>query len=113
MRSLALILALAVAPAAGAAAVNFSITLDVAQATTALPGASGGGSGTATLNTASNLFSWNIGYSGLNGGEIGAHFHGGPPGAPGPIVLSLPSGSPKVGGETVSGGDETEILAGY
>jgi len=111
MRSLALILALAVAPAAGAAFVDFSISLSVDQATTALPGASGGGSGTATLDTASNLFSWNIGYGGLNGGEIGAHFHGGPPGAPGPIVLSLPSGSPKVGGETVSEGDETAILA--
>ena len=43
MRSLAVILALAVAPAAGAATVNFAITLDVDQATTAGPGAMGAG----------------------------------------------------------------------
>ncbi len=111
MRSLALILALAVAPAAGATVVNFEITLSVDQATTAGPGASGSGTGTATLDTDSNLFSWNISYGGLTGSESGAHFHSAPPGVPGPIVLPLPAGSPKVGSSTVSGGGEADILA--
>ncbi len=109
MRSLALILALAVAPSAYA--VDFSISLDVAQATTAQPGASGAGSGTATLDTATNLFSWNFSYSGLAGTENNAHFHLGAPGVPGGIQLGLPPGSPKVGSATVSAGDETDILA--
>ena len=64
------------------------------------------------LNTDSNLFSWDISYSGLAGSEIGAHFHSAPPGVPGGIVLTLPSGSPKLGSSTVSDLDETEILAG-
>ena len=112
MRSLALILALAVAPSAHAAIVNFSISLDVAQATTALPGASGGGSGTATLDTATNQFSWDFSYGGLTGTEVLAHFHVGAPGFPGGIVLPLPGGSPKIGGETVSGLQAADILAG-
>ncbi len=111
MRSLAVILALAVAPAAGAAIVDFSISLDVAQATTALPGASGGGSGTATLDTTTNQFSWNFSYGGLTGTETMAHFHLGAPGFPGGIVLPLPGGSPKIGGETVSGLQAADILA--
>ena len=111
MRSLALILALVVAPEAGAAIVDFEITLDVAQATTAGPGASGGGSGTATLDTATNQFSWNFSYGGLAGSELAAHFHLGAPGVPGGIVLPLPGGSPKVGSETVSELQEADILA--
>ncbi len=111
MRSLALILALAVAPSAHAAFVNFEITLDVDQATTALPGASGGGSGTATLDTATNQFSWNFSYGGIAGTEILAHFHVGALGVPGGIVLPLPGGSPKIGSETVSGLQAADILA--
>ncbi len=109
MPILLMVLVLSAAPSAYA--VDFSISLDVAQATTAQPGASGAGSGTATLDTATNLFSWNFSYGGLAGTENNAHFHLGAPGVPGGIQLGLPPGSPKIGSATVSAGDETDILA--
>ena len=104
-------LSLGTAPAAYAAIVNFEMSLDVAQATTAQPLASGSGSGTAMLDTDTNLFSWDISYVGLYGIENNAHFHLGAPGVPGGIQLGLPPGSPKIGSATVSAGDETDILA--
>ncbi len=109
MPILLMVLVLSAAPSAYA--VDFTISLDVAQATTAMPGASGSGSGTATLDTATNLFSWNFSYSGLAGSEILAHFHLGAPGVPGGIELGLPGGSPKMGSSTVSDVQEADILA--
>ncbi len=108
MPILLMVLVLSAAPSAYA--VNFSISLDVAQATTAMPGASGSGSGTATLDP-NNLFSWNFSYSGLAGNEILAHFHLGAPGVPGGIELGLSGGSPKIGSATVGAGDAADILA--
>ncbi len=104
-------LILCTAPAAYAAVVNFEMFLDVAQATTAQPLASGSGSGTATLDTATNLFSWNFSYSGLTGNELLAHFHLGAAGVPGGIELGLPGGSPKMGSATVNDVQEADILA--
>ncbi len=111
MRIRLMVLMLCIAPSAHAAIVDFSISLDVAQATTAMPGASGSGSGTATLDTTTNLFSWNFSYSGLAGTELIAHFHRAAPGVPGGIELGLPGGSPKVGSATVDAGDAADILA--
>ncbi len=105
-----MVLDLSAAPSAHAAIVDFSISLDVAQATTAEPNASGSGSGTATLDP-NNLFSWNFEYSGLAGSEILAHFHLGAPGVPGGIELGLPGGSPKMGSATVDDVQEADILA--
>ncbi len=110
MPILLMVLMLCIAPSAHAAIVDFSISLDVAQATTAEPGASGSGSGTATLDP-NNLFSWNFSYSGLTGNEILAHFHLGAPGVPGGVELGLPGGSPKIGSATVDAGDAADILA--
>ena len=104
-----MVLVLSAAPSAYA--VDFTISLDVAQATTAMPGASGSGSGTATLDTATNLFSWNFSYSGLAGTEVLAHFHLGAPGVPGGVELGLPGGSPKIGSATVDAGQAADILA--
>ncbi len=108
MPILLMVLVLSAAPSAYA--VDFTISLDVAQATTAAPGASGSGSGTATLDP-NNLFSWNFSYSGLTGNEILAHFHLGAPGVPGGVELGLPGGSPKIGSATVDAGDAADILA--
>ncbi len=111
MPILLMVLMLCTAPSAHAAIVDFSISLDVAQATTAQLGASGSGSGTATLDTATNLFSWNFSYSGLAGSESLAHFHLGAPGVPGGVELGLPLGSPKIGSATVDAGQAADILA--
>ncbi len=111
MPILLMVLMLCTAPSAHAAIVDFSISLDVAQATTAQPGASGSGSGTATLDTATNLFSWNFSYSGLAGTETMAHFHLGAPGVPGGVEHGLPGGSPKIGNATVTGIQAADILA--
>ncbi len=106
-----LLIVLVLSGAPSAYAVDFSISLDVAQATTAQPGASGSGSGTATLDTATNLFSWNFSYSDLAGSESLAHFHLGALGVPGGIELGLPGGSPKMGSATVAAGQAADILA--
>ncbi len=108
MPILLMVLVLSAAPSAYA--VDFSISLDVAQATTAQPGASGSGSGTATLDP-NNLFSWNISFSGLSAPELAAHFHLGAPGVSGDIVLPLPTGSPKIGSQTVDPNQAADILA--
>jgi len=97
---------------ASAAIENYTIALDVAQATTAAAGAAGSGTGTATLDTGTGLFSWSISFSGTTGTETIAHFHKGAVGVPGGVVLGLPVGSPKIGSSTVSGGDATDINAG-
>ena len=107
-----MVLVLSAAPSAYAVhEVVFLINLDVDQATTAMPGASGSGIGTASLDTATNLFSWNFSYGGLAGIELLAHFHLGAPGVPGGIELGLPGGSPKVGSATVNPGQAADILA--
>ncbi len=93
MPILLMVLVLSAAPSAYA--VDFTISLDVAQATTAMPGASGSGSGTATLDP-NNLFSWDFSFSGLTGSEIAAHFHLGAAGVPGGIEQGLAPGSPKI-----------------
>ncbi len=111
MPILLMVLMLCIAPSAHAAIVDFTISLDVAQATTANPGASGSGSGTAQLDTDTNLFSWDFSYSGLTGTEGLAHFHKAPPGVPGGIEHGLPGGSPKIGSTTVDAGDAADILA--
>ncbi len=108
MPILLMVLVLSAAPSAYA--VDFSISLDVAQATTAEPNASGSGSGTATLDP-NNLFSWNFSYSGLAGNELLAHFHLGAPGVPGDIELGLPTGSPKMGSATVDPNQAADIMA--
>ncbi|TDI99628.1 MAG: CHRD domain-containing protein [Deltaproteobacteria bacterium] len=111
MPILLMVLVLSAAPSAYA--VDFTISLDVAQATTAQPGASGSGMGTATLDTATNLFSWDFEYSDLAGAEVAAHFHKGAPGVPGAIESppDLLSGSPKIGSVTVDAGQAADILA--
>ena len=63
---------------AGADVVEFALTLDGSQEVPAVD-TPATGSGTATLNTETNLFSWNITFSGLKGNQTAAHFHGAAP----------------------------------
>ena len=54
---------------------NLMITIDGFQETPPT-GSTATGSGTATLDTVTGLFSWNISFSGLGSSQSAAHFHG-------------------------------------
>ena len=65
------------APATNAAIINLAATIDCAQANAgAGTGSAGTGTATMTLDTVTNLFSWNVSWSGLTGTAVAAHFHG-------------------------------------
>lgn len=86
--------------AAGAQAdvFHFNGPINVAQATTAQPGASGSGIHAFVLDTTARTLKYDIGYSGLAGTETAAHIHGPAlPGATAGVVYALPAGSPKNG----------------
>jgi glucose/arabinose dehydrogenase/plastocyanin len=91
---------------------DFTITVDGAQevpmATTPATG-----SGTATLDLVTNLFSWNITFSGLTGSQTAAHFHGAAnPCSNAGVRISLPNGSPIIGSAGLSASDAANVLAG-
>lgn len=107
----ALCLGAAAAPAAGEV-VDFSITIDASQETPA-NGSTATGTGTATLDTATNLFSWSISFSGLSSAENNAHFHGpAPQCVPAGVQIGLPLGSPIAGAATVTAQQASDILNG-
>src|SRR5262245_48761441 len=97
-----LALAFALANGAHAATFNFIMTLDGSQETPAVTTAATG-SGTATLDTDTNQFSWNVTFSGLSAPQTAAHFHGAALEcfATG-VQVGLPLGSPIVGSATVT-----------
>jgi len=73
----ALVLAIGLPGSTVAAIINFSATIDGAQANAgAGTGSPGTGSATMTLDTNTLLFSWNISWGGLTGTETVMHFHG-------------------------------------
>jgi hypothetical protein len=98
--------------------VNFTATLDQAQALpapTVVPGAAG--SATMSLDLGSNLFSWNIQWSGLSGPALAAHFHGpAPAGVNAGIQVNFGaiSGltSPSIGNAVISAAQATDVLNG-
>ncbi|MGB5716861.1 MAG: CHRD domain-containing protein [Gammaproteobacteria bacterium] len=106
------------ANSAGAAIINLQSTIDGAQANAgAGTGSSGTGFATMTLDDATNLFSWDISWSGLNGNISVAHFHG--PAAAGQnagvqVNFGAISGlsSPSIGSTTISDTQEADLLAG-
>ncbi|MFG0330737.1 MAG: PQQ-dependent sugar dehydrogenase [Phycisphaerales bacterium] len=108
----AAVAALGVGGAATADVFDFIITLDGSQEVPPVT-TPATGTGTATLDTDTNLFSWNVSFSGLNGSQTAAHFH-----APAPVCVSagvsigLPLGSPIVGSATVTEAQEQQILQG-
>ncbi len=97
---------------AGADVVEFAITLDGSQEVPPVD-TPANGSGAATLNTDTNLFTWNITFSGLKGNQTAAHFHGAAPiCVEAGIQIGLPLGSPIVGQDTLTAQQEADLLAG-
>lgn len=115
IRSIALlILTLTLIPAVVEADnVDFTTTMDCAQATTCtVPPCTGSGQGTFTLDTDTGEFSYNISYSNLSAPETVAHFHGpAAPGVPAGVAVSLPSGNPKIGSTTLTLNQQNDLLA--
>ena len=97
-----------------AATVNLISTIDGSQANAgAGTGSAGTGSATMTLDTITNLFSWNVGWSGLVN-ETAAHFHGRalPSENAGVQVNIGIAANPAIGSSTLSDAQETDLLAG-
>ena len=119
--AMALALALGTTPAA-AAQINFTVALDVAQATTAQPGASGSGTAVVSLDNVSNVLTWELKFSGLADGPnsaVAAHFHLGAVGVAGQIEIDIENAafkSPHVGSATITdllvATDFDDLLAG-
>ena len=65
-----------------------------------------------TLNAAETEVFYEVEYSGLQGNEIGAHFHNAAPGMDGPRLLLLFPGSPKTGFWEVEPFEVEELAAG-
>ncbi len=101
---------------AHAITIPLSANMDCAQANAGLGTCAAGGTGTGTasitLDTGTNLLSWNISWSGLSGALLFAHFHG--PALPNqnagvqvPIV-----GNPSIGNAVLLAGQVADLLAG-
>src|SRR5262249_10898911 len=97
---------------ATAEVVDLSITLDGPQQSPPVS-TTGSGTGTATLDTSTNVLSWNITFTNLSSSETLAHLHG--PAAQcfnGDLQITLPLGSPIVGSATLSSAQAADVLAG-
>jgi hypothetical protein len=70
------------------------------------------GSAVVSLDTVTDLLSWNITYSGLLGNETAAHFHKAPLGIPGPVELPLVVGSPIIGSQNITPSQASDVMAG-
>jgi len=72
----------------------------------------GVGRGDFTVNTFTHTLKYNISFSGLTSGEILAHVHGpAPVGMNGPIIFSLPLGSPISGSFATTAAQEGDLLS--
>jgi glucose/arabinose dehydrogenase/plastocyanin len=92
--------------------VDFLITLDGYQEVPPTS-STATGSGTATLDTLTGHFTWNISFTGLSASETAAHFHG-PAGTcdTASPVITLPLGSPIAGSADLSAAQVADVLAG-
>ena len=106
------------ANSASAAIIPLEANIDGAQADAGLgTGSPGTGFATMTLNDVTNLFSWDISWSGLTGDETVMHFHG--PALPNQnagvqVDFGAISGtaSPSMGSTIISGAQSADLLAG-
>lgn len=89
----------------------FEATLTGGQA---VPPNPSGGYGTVTviLNADETEAAYAINFAGLEGEQTAAHFHNAPPGEAGPVIFTLPVGSPLAGIWPVTPSDVTELFAG-
>ena len=102
---------------ASASIVNLNATIDASQVVGGGSTSLGTGSATMTLDDVTNLFNWDISWSGLSGPATAMHFHG--PAAAGvnagvQVNIGAISGltSPSIGSTTISGAQATDLLAG-
>ena len=107
--------ALALSTSASAVIIPLSASMDGAQANAgAGTGSPGTGLGTITLDTGTNLLSWNISWNGLLGTPTLMHFHG--PALPnqnaGVQVSIGVAGPPVVGNAVLGAGQVSDLLAG-
>lgn len=98
-----------------AATIDLSANIDGNQANAgAGSGSSGTGFASMTLDTDTNLFSWDINWSGLTGAVTSAHFHG--PALPdtnGGVQLAFDAFStPSIGSATITTLQADDLLAG-
>jgi hypothetical protein len=113
--ALAIAVALALSTSASAVIIPLSAAMDGPQANAgAGTGSPGTGTANITLDTASNVLSWNISWSGLIGAPTLMHFHG--PALPnqnaGVQVSTGVAGPPVVGNAVLNALQEADILAG-
>ena len=105
----------AVAGTANAATINLFANMDGPSANAgAGTGSPGIGTGVITLDTATNLLTWNISWSGLLGTPTLMHFHG--PALPnqnaGVQVGTGVAGPPVIGNAVINATQEADLLAG-
>ncbi len=97
---------------AHAQVLNFTLTLDGSQEVPPV-NTIATGTGTATLDLSSNLFSWNFSFQDLSAPETAAHFHAAAPLCQNAgVVIPLPPGSPKIGSEVVTSQQRDQIIQG-
>lgn len=118
---LTLLVAWGLAAPAQAAVVHLTAGLDCAQANAGNGTCAAGGSGTGTaamrFDDQTNLFNWDIAWSGLSSNETVMHFHGPAPGdqnAGVQVDFGAISGisSPSVGSATLSAAQAGDLLNG-
>jgi hypothetical protein len=112
LRTLALLAAGALAASTSAAVIHYHFPLSGLEEVP--PNASpASGFAMVTLDTDTNMLSWNITYAGLLAPISASHFHEAPPGSNGPVRVNVgPLPSPIVGSAAVSEAYEAAILAG-
>ena len=106
------------ANSASAAIISLEANIDGAQANAGTgTGSPGTGFATMTLDDVTNLFSWDISWTGLDGTETAMHFHG--PALPTQnagvqVNFGAISGmtSPSIGSTTITGAQSADMLAG-
>ncbi len=111
------IFVIAIAPVTASAVVlKFATVIDQSCAATGSPAT---GTGTFELDTDTNIFSYNITFSGLITPEVVSHIHAATvepacpnPGGLNPAILALPIGSPKIGSATFSAEKQANLIAG-
>jgi hypothetical protein len=105
------LLALLVATGAASAETIFTATMDGSQQ---VPPTESGATGYAVLilNDEETEVAYAITFTGLEGVEVGSHFHQALPGENGPSFISLPFGSPKIGVWPLSAHDVGDLRGG-
>jgi hypothetical protein len=113
----ALAVALSVLLTAGSSsAINIPLSalIDGPQANAgAGTGSLGTGTASLTFDTTTNLLSWNVGWTGLSGPVVAAHFHG--PALPNQnagVQVSIGVVSPDIGAAVLGAGQAADLLAG-